>query len=199
MRELAAALLMSAAALPAAAQDYSATTAAAKHGNGYEPSAIVAGWEREESFTVIAIAPNGDRKTGAAIAGDWKATVTTGPRAEADDDNEEDERYLDKLKTNPPKRDRGPPVPRTQATYFSLTCPAITARMQALKPLTTFEFNPPTLAGNEDGPNGDGREGFDLWIRAGDAELSRAAETENSKLAAWFKDTTKALAACPKG
>jgi hypothetical protein len=186
-------------AIPAAAQDYYATTTTARHGNGYLPSSVVAGWEGEESFTVIAFAADGSRVTGASTAAtDWKATVITGPRAEAEDDDEEDERYLDKLETNPPKHARtGPPVPRTERVYASTACPAVMTRMQALKPLATFEFDPPGFKGNKDGAVGDGREGYDLWMRVGGAELSKSAETPDSALGRWFAETMRAFAGCP--
>ncbi|HVY90581.1 MAG TPA: hypothetical protein VG942_17070 [Hyphomonadaceae bacterium] len=185
-------------ALPAAAQDYYEVTATAKHGNGYAPAAIVAGWERDTWFQVLAIAPDGARKNADGVAMDWKATLTTGPRAEADDDNEFDDRYLDKQATNPKSQKRsGPPVARSVVIYSSLTCPAIMTRMAALKPLTSFEFNPPALNGNKDGAVGDGREGLDLWIRAGDGELGKSAGAANSALGQWFQDSIKALQACP--
>src|SRR5215510_2809528 len=99
------ALGLAALAAPAFAQDYYTSTANVRHGNGYTPSTIVAGWEGDESFAVIALAPDGKRVAGqtaaqaAAQATDWKAIVITGPRAAAEDDNEEDERYEDKLAT----------------------------------------------------------------------------------------------------
>jgi hypothetical protein len=198
IRAAALGLAFVSSALPAVAQDYYATTTAARHGNGYLPSSVVAGWEEEERFTVIAFAADGVRATGASAATDWKATVITGPRAEAEDDDEEDERYLDKQATNPAKRVRtSPPVPRTQRIYASTACPAVMARMAALKPLAAFEFDPPAFKGNQDGRNGDGREGYDLWMRVGGAELSKSAETEDSALARWFAETLKAFAACP--
>lgn len=185
-------------ALPVAAQDYYGTTAAARHGNGYEPSVIVVGWEGDASFAVIAITPDGKRIGADGVATDWKATLTTGPRAAADLDNEEDERYQDKLQTNPKVAARtSPPVQRRETIYQSGTCPAVMTRMAALKPLTSFEFDPPSLKGNKDGPNGDGREGYDLWVRVGDAELTKSAESKDSALGRWFEETAKALAACP--
>jgi hypothetical protein len=185
-------------ALPAAAQDYYGTTAAARHGNGYTPASIVAGWERETSFTVIVIAPDGQRVGNAGVATDWKATMITGPRAAPEEDNEEDERYQDKLQTNPTRAvPAGPPVERRETVYFSNACPAVLARTMALKPLTGFEFDPPAFKGNQDGANGDGREGFDLWLRVGDAELNKSAETQDSALGRWFRDSVAALEACP--
>jgi hypothetical protein len=186
------------AALPAFAQDYFSTAAAARHGNGYEPSAIVAGWEGDQSFAVIAIAPDGKRAGNDGVATDWKATLITGPRAAPEEDGEEDERYLDRAKTTT-KRSApvGPPVQRREMIYQSITCPAVVTRMAALKPLAGFEFDPPSLKGNQDGPAGDGREGFDLWLRVGNAELNKSAESKNSALGRWFEETTKALAACP--
>src|SRR5690349_3177813 len=96
-----AALFLALGALPAAAQDYDSTTATARHGNGYTPASIVAGWERDTSFTVIIMAPDGLRAGSAGVATDWRATVVIGPRAAAKEDTEEDERYQDKLQTNP--------------------------------------------------------------------------------------------------
>jgi hypothetical protein len=184
-------------ALPAAAQDYFSTTSAARHGNGYEPSAIVAGRETDASFAVIALAPDGKRVGGGGVATDWKATLITGPRAAPEDDNEEDERYQDKLQTNPKRTaPSGPPVPRREIVYASQTCPAVMMRMAALKPLTGFEFDPPDLKGNQDGPPGDGREGYDLWLRVGGAELNKSAESKDSALGRWFEQTMTALAAC---
>jgi hypothetical protein len=204
MRVVPIALALAAFAAPAFAQDYYATTAAVRHGNGYTPSTIVAGWEGDDSFAVIALAPDGKRVEGqtatqAAQATDWKAIVITGPRAEAEEDDEEDERYEDKLATNSKKfeKPRGPPVPRREIAYRSASCPAVMQRMAALKPLTGFEFDPPTFKGNQDGGPGDAREGYDLWIRVGNAELNKSAETKASALSAWFEDTMKALAACP--
>jgi len=205
MRAAFIAFALAAFAAPAFAQDYYASTAAVRHGNGYTPSTIVAGWEGEDSFAVIALSPDGKRVAGQAAAQatqtatDWKAILITGPRAEADDDNEEDERYADKLATNPKKTEkhRGPPVPRREVAYRSTTCPAVMQRMAALKPLTGFEFDPPTFKGNQDGGPGDGREGYDLWIRVGGAELNKSSETKASALGAWFEETMKALASCP--
>lgn len=202
MRAAILALGFAFAALPAGAQDYYATTAAALHGNGYAPSTIVAGWEGEEAFTVIAITADGKRVAAGAptidAATEWKLVVTTGPRAAAEDDDEEDDRYLDKAATNPkPAAPRGPPVPRKEVSYSSLTCPAVMARMTALKPLASFEFDPPLFKGNQDGAIGDGREGYDLWTRVGGAELKRSAESKDSALGRWFDETVKALDACP--
>jgi hypothetical protein len=198
MRVSVFAFLFAATALPAAAQDYYSTTAAARHGNGYEPSSIVAGWEGDTSFAVIALTPDGKRIGANGLAADWKALLTTGPRAEAVEDDKEDERYLDKVATNPKRSSpAGMPVPRRETVYASATCPAVVTRMAALKPLTGFEFDPPAFKGNQDGPAGDGREGFDLWIRVGDAELNKSAETRNSALGRWFDETRRALEACP--
>jgi hypothetical protein len=205
MRAAFIALTLATFAPPAFAQDYYSSTANVRHGNGYTPSTIVAGWEGDESFAIIALAPDGNRIAGqtaaqaAQTATDWKAILITGPRAEAEDDNEEDERYADKLATNPKKQEerRGPPAPRRETTYRSTTCPAVMQRMASLKPLTGFEFDPPLFKGNQDGGAGDGREGYDLWIRVGDAELNKSAETKASALGAWFEETMKALAACP--
>lgn len=214
MRAAFIALALSSFAAPAFAQDYYTSTANVRHGNGYTPSTVVAGWEGDESFAIIALAPDGKRAAGqtaaqttnqaaaqAAQATDWKAIVITGPRAAAEQDDEEDERYEDKLATNPkkPEKPRGPPVPRREIAYRSVTCPAVMQRMAALKPLTGFEFDPPAFQGNKDGGKGDGREGYDLWIRVGDAELNKSAETKTSALAAWFDETLKALSACPGG
>jgi hypothetical protein len=207
MRTAFLALALSTFAAPAFAQDYYSSTANVRHGNGYTPSTVVAGWEGDESFAIIALAPDGRRVTGqtaaqaAAQATDWKAIVITGPRAAAELDNEEDERYEDKLATNPkkPEKPRGPPVPRREIAYRSITCPAVMQRMAALKPLTGFEFDPPAFKGNQDGGAGDGREGYDLWIRVGGAELNKSTETKASALGAWFEETMKALSACPGG
>lgn len=210
MRAAFLALTLAALSAPAFAQDYYASTAAVRHGNGYTPSTIVAGWEGEDSFAVIALSPDGKRVAGQSAsqaaqnsanlaATDWKAILITGPRAEAEDDNEEDERYADKLATNPKQTEKhhGLPVPRREVAYRSTTCPAVMQRMAALKPLTGFEFDPPTFKGNQDGGPGDGREGYDLWIRVGGAELNKSSETKASALGAWFEETMKALAACP--
>jgi hypothetical protein len=184
-------------ALPATAQDYYGTVATARHGNGYAPAAIVAGWERDTSFFVLAIAPDGERAGSVGVGLDWKATLTTGPKAAAEDDGQPDDRYLD-LKPAPKRVGPAlPPVPRSEVIYSSRTCPAVVARMEALKPLAGFEFDPPALTGNQDGPNGDGHEGFDLWMRIGPAELNKSAGTEQSALGRWFNTTLKALAACP--
>lgn len=154
---------------------------------------------------MIAITSGGVRMAGAASEADWKATLVTGPRAEAEDEGEEDERNLDRkgrapAKAEPARRRRpGPPVERRQIVYASRSCPAVTVRMAALKPLTSFEFDPPALIGNKDGATGDGREGFDLWIRVGDAELNRSAESQNSTPGSWFAGTMRALKACASG
>lgn len=198
LRTLALPLLAVFGALPAAAQDYYGTTAAARHGNGYAPASFVAGWEGDASFIVLVISTDGQRAGGAGLASDWKTTMITGPRAAAEDDNEEDERYEDKLKTNPVRAaPAGPPVLRQEITYSSQTCPAVMARIVALKSLTGFEFDPPVFKGNQDGPSGDGREGFDLWLRVGDAELIRSAEAADSALGRWFEESVNALKACP--
>ncbi len=198
MRILTLGVFAAMCALPAAAQDYSGTTAAARHGNGYQPSSIVAGWEGDTSFAVIALTPDGKRAGANGVATDWKALLTTGPRAEAEEDDEEDERYLDKVATNPKRgAPAAAPVPRRETVYASATCPAVMVRMAALKPLASFEFDPPAFNGNRDGPAGDGREGFDLWIRVGDAELNKSAESGNSALGRWFDETRRALEACP--
>lgn len=199
MRAILITLALSAFAAPAFAQDYYSTTANVRHGNGYTPSTIVAGWEGDEAFAVIGFAPDGKRAGASTPQTDWKAIIITGPRAEAEDDDEEDERYQDKLATNPAKQEkrRGPPAPRKEMTYLSTSCPAILPRMAALKPLTGFEFDPPAFKGNQDGGAGDAREGYDLWVRVGNAELNKSAETKNSALGAWFEETMKAVAACP--
>src|SRR5689334_245168 len=109
MRAAVVALAVASFAAPAFAQDYYTSTANVRHGNGYTPSTIVAGWEGDESFAIIALAPDGKRVAGqtaaqaAQSATDWKAIVITGPRAAAERDDEEDERYEDKLATNPKK------------------------------------------------------------------------------------------------
>jgi hypothetical protein len=192
------ALFLAFPALPAAAQDYYNTAAAARHGNGYAPASIVAGWEGDASFAVLAIVPDGQRAGNDGLATDWKATLITGPRAAPEVDDEEDERYEDKLQTNPKRpAPPGQPVRRQEIAYSSQSCPAVMGRLTALKPLASFEFDPPGFKGNRDGPNGDGREGFDLWLRVGDAELSRSAETSNSLLGRWFEESLAALRACP--
>ena len=189
-----------ACALPAFGQSYETTVANARNGQGYEPAAIVAGWEQDDSFSVIAIARDGQRKDSAGVALDWKATLTTGPRGAADDDDEEDERYLapnQKPKDpKPVKARRGPPEPVRITTWSSTTCPAVMARVEALKPLSNFVFDPPALKG-EPRPPGDGREGFDLWIRAGAAELKKSSEQTGSPLGQWFAESLAALKACP--
>lgn len=188
--------------MPARAEDYSSVIAKQRDGNGYAPAVVVAGWEQDASFSVLAFAPDGKRTDKITATTEWKATLIVGPRAPAKDtDDDDDDRYLDKSKVAVPQRaaPKGPPVQRREVMWTSLTCPAVMERMKALQPLATFTFEPPTLKGNEDGPAGDGREGFDLWIRASGAELNKAAESQNSKLAAWFKDSLKALEACPPG
>ena len=189
-----------AVALPAFGQSYETVIANARNGQGYEPAAIVAGWERDESFSVIAIAHDGQRKDAAGVALDWKVTLTTGPRGAPDDDDQEDERYLapdQKPKApNARKARRGPAEPVRITTWSSSTCPAVMARVEALKPLTNFVFDPPALKG-EARPPGDGREGFDLWIRAGAAELKKSSEQPGSPLGQWFAATLTDLKACP--
>jgi hypothetical protein len=194
-----AALLLGASALPVMAQDYYETTANARHGNGYVPATITAGWEQQASFTVIAISHDGTRQASGDIAPEWKAVVTIGPKGAVDDRDDDDDRYQDRKATTPKSgpTPTGPKVVRKEVTYGSLTCPALAARIEALKPLTTFEFNPPSLKGNEDGPNGDGHQGLDLWVRIGGGELTKSAETANSKLGGWFKDTLAVLSSCP--
>jgi hypothetical protein len=188
------------AAAPACAQTYYGSIAAFRNGHGYAPATVVAGWERDTSFTVIAIAPDGDRVAGSSVASDWKATVVTGPRErpKAGDNDDEDDRYLDAKAPADKAAPTGPPVARKTATYASLSCPAILNQLTALKPLTGFEFAPPSLKGNEDGPRGDGREGLDLWIRMGDGEINKSAGTPNSALGRWFQDTARLLSACPE-
>jgi hypothetical protein len=195
------ALAVGGAATPAGAQTYYGVIAGFRNGQGYLPATAVAGWERDRSFTVIAIAPDGDRVAGADVASDWKATIVTGPREapKAGDDDEEDDRYLDPKAPAPEQSaPAGPPVPRTIRAYASLTCPAILQQLKALKPMTGFEFAPPNLKGNEDGPRGDSREGLDLWIRIGDGEINKSAGTPNSMLGRWFEETTRALSTCPE-
>ncbi|CAN5164668.1 hypothetical protein BH11PSE2_BH11PSE2_08080 [soil metagenome] len=196
---LSVAALLLASAAPAAAQDYFDTMASAKHGHGYSPATIVAGSELTNSFTVVAITNGGIRTTNVGPAQDWRVVVTIGPHRAADADDEEDERYLDKRATAPtkPAGPTGALVARSERQYSSQTCPAIAARIEALRPLAVFEFNPPFLTGNTDGPNGDGRQGFDLWMRLGAVEVSRSADSKDSKLAAWMKDTLAALEKCP--
>ena len=182
-----------------AAEDYYGVMAAAKHGNGYKPAVIVAGWEKQTSFSVLSFVPNGDRQTGSNLSEDWKAVLITGPKAASKDDDVDDDRYQDRRATTPKPAaaPAGPPVARREVTYASLTCPALMAQMSALKPLTGFDFNPPAMQGNQDGANGDGHQGLDLWIRVGDAELTKSAGTPQSGLGQWFQQTTTALAACP--
>lgn len=196
--------LFALAAAPCAAEDYYGDMATAKHGNGYVPATIVAGWIRLTSFQVLSIAPDGDRLTDTSVAKDWKATLLVAPKAAPkEDDDYDDPRYLDRKATEP-KRDpeeeaalKAPPVVRREVVYSSLTCPALAAQMAALKPLTGFEYDPPKLTGNRDGPNGDGHQGFDLWVRIGDGELTKSASLPDSRLGQWFQQTTAALAACP--
>lgn len=197
MRIAVAAVLFCAAALPCAAQDYYETMATAKNGYGYVPGTIAAGWERQDDYTVIAITRDGVRKEGGEA---WKAVVTTGPNERAGtEDDDDDDRYLDRRATTPQAaaRPAGPKPVRKEVSYSSLTCPAVMARIEALKPLATFEFNLPGLKGNEDGGAGDGHQGLDLWIRIGGGELSRSAENINSNLGRWFQATAAALDACP--
>ena len=66
-----------------AAEDYYGVMAAAKHGNGYKPAVIVAGWEKQTSFSVLSFVPNGDRQTGSNLSEDWKAVLITGPKLPA--------------------------------------------------------------------------------------------------------------------
>lgn len=189
------------AAAPAFGQAYFETITTARHGNGYIPAAIVAGKELETSFAVIAISADGVR-AGVPVTETtpWRLTLTTGPRVipEDDDDEEEDDRYLDKPKPEAAAKPAGPPVPRVVKVYSSRTCPAVIARMQALKPLATFEYDPPVMTGNKDGGKGDGHVGLDVWIRVGDAELNRSAERVDSKLGQWFDGSLTALKACPE-
>jgi len=192
------ALLLGLTALPCAAQDYYETMATAKNGNGYVPGAIVAGWERADDYTVIAFTRDGAHRSSGDLAETWKAVVITGPNERAGTENDDDDRYLDRKATTPrgAQRPAGPRIARKEVAYSSLTCPALMARIEALKPLATFEFIPPGLKGNEDGGNGDGHQGLDLWIRIGGGELSRSAETTNSNLGRWFQTTVDAFAAC---
>ncbi len=198
------ALLLSTA--PAAAQSYYDTASAARNGHGYEPGTIVAGWEQPATFTVLSIGRDGDRAAGANLSTDWRATLINGPKGgRRDDDDDDDDRNLaPNVAPKAPAKSKaeatpGPATPRTEVTYSSLTCPALAVRMEALKPLATFDFNPPRLIGNKDGPNGDIHQGFDLWINIGDAELNKQAATPDSALGRWFQETVKALAACPAG
>ena len=197
----AAALFLFAAA-PAFAEDYYDVMGKAKHGNGYVPATIVAGWVKLTSYSVLAFVNDGNRASDAAVTQDWKVVMTTAPKAPPkDDEGDDDPRYAGLRQTNPQvARPKGPaeaPVIRREVTYSSLTCPAIAARMAALKPLTSFDYNPPSRAGNQDGPNGDGHQGFDLWVRIGDGELTKTASVTESKLGQWFQETKAALAACP--
>lgn len=187
----------------AGAQDYYNTTAEAQHGYGSDPATVVAGQLRMHDFTVIAIAPEGERVAGVASEVQWKATVTTGPNPELEGEEIEDERYLNtetrvaRTAEEEAAAAAAADIPRTERVYSSLTCPAIVARMQALKPLTTFEFNPPSLEGNRDGPaGGDGHQGFDLSLHVGGAQLIKSAESADSELGRWFVETTRAIGAC---
>jgi hypothetical protein len=188
---------------PAAAQSYYDTASAARNGHGYVPGAIVAGWEQPSTFTVLSIARDGERVGPGALSTDWRATLINGPKGvRHDDDDDYDDRNLaPNVAPKAPKAPAAPGViiPRTEVTYSSLTCPALVARMEALKPLATFEFNPPGLTGNKDGRSGNIHEGFDLWINIGDAELDKQAATADSALGRWFQETVKAIAACPAG
>jgi hypothetical protein len=187
------------AAAPCAAEDYYGLMATAKHGNGYVPATVVAGWVRQTSFSVLSFTANGDRQAKANVATEWKAVLVTGPKAPPKDDDLDDDRYQDRRATTPKEPDPppGPPEPRREITYSSVTCPALLSRMTALKSLTSFDFNLPDLNGNQDGPNGDGHQGFDLWMRIGEGELTKASGTTQSQLGQWFQQTTAALAACP--
>lgn len=193
--------LLSLTALPCAAQDYYETMATAKNGYGYVPGTIAAGWEQRDVYTVIAITRDGAHKAADGMTDTWKVVVTTGPNERAGTENDDDDdRYLDRRATTPKREARpaGPRPVRKEVAYSSLTCPAVAARIDALKPLATFEFNPPALKGNNDGGNGDGKQGFDLWIRIGGGELTRSAENVNSNLGRWFQGTVAAFAACPE-
>jgi hypothetical protein len=190
---------------PAAAQSYYDTAAAARNGHGYVPATIVAGWEQPTTFSVLSIARDGDRVGAGSLSTDWKATLINGPKgARIDDDDDDDRNLAPNAAPKAPSKPKtqaaaGPVSPRTEVTYSSLTCPALAARMDALKPLAVFEFNPPSLSGNKDGPNGSEHEGFDLWINIGDAELDKQAATPNSALGRWYQETVKAISACPAG
>ena len=197
------ALLLTSA--PAAAQNYYDTASAARNGHGYVPGTIVAGWEQPTTFSVLSIARDGERVGSNTLSTDWKATLINGPKRARVDDDDDDDRNLapNAVPKAPskPKAQAAPGIvsPRTEVTYSSLTCPALTARIDALKPLAVFDFNPPGLTGNKDGPNGSEHEGFDLWINIGDAELDRQAATPNSSLGRWYQETIKAISACPAG
>jgi hypothetical protein len=199
----AVALLLSTA--PAAAQNYYDTAASARNGHGYVPGTIVAGWERPTTFSVLSITRDGDRMGAGSLSTDWRATLVTGPKgSHADDDDDDDRNLAPNAAPKAPVKPKveaapGPVIPRTEVTYSSLTCPALISSLQALKPLAVFEFDPPRLAGNKDGPNGNEHEGFDLWINIGDAELDKQAATANSALGRWYQETVKAISACPSG
>ena len=189
---------------PAAAQDYSTTTNTSKHGNGYGPSNIVAGWRRPFDFTVLAIAPEGDRVSASGLVTQWKATLIVGPNPIPEDEEVEDERYLNTEPAAPRRAEdddeaaaQARRTPRTERVYTSLTCPSILPRMQALAPFTSFEFNPPSLAGNMDGPLGNGDHELDLWIRIGGGEISKSAGVPESALGRWLQETLRMLEACP--
>jgi hypothetical protein len=195
-----AALFTLATTLPCAAEDYYGVMAAAKHGNGYGPATVVAGWEQQATLSVLSLAPNGGRQAGGTVSEDWKAILITGPKsAPQDDDNDDDERYQDRRATSPKpvQKPAGAPAIRREVSYSSLTCPALMTQIAALKALASFDFNLPDPQGNRDGANGNGHQGFDLWIRVGDAELTKSAGTPQSRLGQWFQQTTAALAACP--
>jgi hypothetical protein len=199
----AVALLLTTA--PAAAQSYYDTASAARNGHGYVPGTIVAGWEQPGTFTVLSIARDGERVGTASLSTDWKAVLINGPKmSRVDDDDDDDRNLAPNVVAKTPAKPKavapaGPVTPRTEVSYSSLTCPALAARIEALKPLAAFEFNPPRLTGNKDGPAGNIHEGFDLWINIGDAELKKQAATPDSALGRWFQDTVKAIAACPAG
>lgn len=197
---LSATALFVLSAAPCVAEDYYGVMAAAKHGNGYGPATIVAGWERQANLSVLSFVPNGGRQAGATVAEDWKAVLITGPKSTPqDDDDDDDDRYQDRKATSPKPvaKPVGSAAIRREVSYSSTTCPALLTQMAALKPLTSFEFNLPDLKGNQDGAFGDEHQGFDLWIRIGDGELTKSAGTAQSKLGQWFQQTTAALAACP--
>ena len=187
------------AAAPCAAENYYGLMAAAKHGNGYGPATVVAGWEQQTSHSVLSFAPNGGRQAGGIVSEDWKAVLVTGPKSAPQNDDDDDDRYQDRRATTPKPAElpKGPPAARREVVYSSVTCPALMIQIAALKALAGFEFNLPDLQGNRDGANGDGHQGFDLWIRVGDGELTKSAGTPQSKLGQWFQQTTAALAACP--
>lgn len=196
------ALLAAPAALAQTGESYERTISNARNGQGYEPAAIVAGWERDADFSVLAIARDGDRRGNASIAADWKATLIIAPRTEAEDEEEEDERYLPPGAVRPAQRAEERPeaapaaAPMRVVSWSSRTCPAIMRRVRELRPLTSFTFDPPELRGEAAAP-GDGREGLDLFVRAGAAELSKSAESPDSALGRWFIATVAALEACP--